>query len=259
MGHLRLGKLPLYKNWQQVVGTLSDPSESLGRVAAETARAAQRKLRNSANSPYLWYPYWLLIKLANHAREPDDFERFLRHEMIGLEEEDSAVAFVSALTRALDHRRDDFGPPTAIDELSLDAFQQAVCEIVLTEADSLFGTTTEDLRLAFARFAPRRPFGKLSRVFLGAFFGQLLRYFLSHELGNHVGLQKRFSSLDKAEEFNRGLEVYARQVSDLVEEFGEGWYSKRLWQKGDISQDDVRRFLHVAFQKFQQQLELEAR
>lgn len=258
MGHIRLGRLPGYPNWQRVVETVADPATSLETVAAETADAAKAELRRSAGRPYIWYPYWLLIQLADEARHSERFAELLREHGIELAQDDSALAFVSAITRAVENKREEFGSPSAIDELALNAFHRAVSDIVLSDADSLFETVVEDVRRAFGRFAPRRAFGRLSRVFLGAFYAEVLRYFLSFELGNHVGAAGRFDSLESAERFNRDLARYTHRVSELVERFAEGWYSKQLWEEEAISQEAVRRFLHVAFRKFQQQLEIEA-
>ena len=93
---------------------------------------------------------------------------------------------------------------------------------------------------------------------MGTLYGEILRYFLSFELGNHIHKDGRFPSLDSAEDFSRDLDSYAYQVSALVDEFAQGWYSKQLWKHGSISKEAVSRFLHMAFRKLQQQLENEA-
>jgi len=258
MGHLRLAdRLPRYANWKRVVEALRDPSEDLESIAAKAADAAKQKLSESADSPYVWYPYWFLIQLTAHAEEPNGFRSFLlRHDIVP-DEQESAVALISDLTRILEDRRKEFPPPTALDELALDAFHEAVGNIMLSEGNSLFDSALEEARRAFARFAPSRAFGRLSRVYLGSYYGEVLSYFLSYELGNEVGAERRFGSYEDAEDFNRRLGSYAHGVSELVEEFAQGWYSKQLWEKGEISQEAARRFLHIAFRKFQQQLETE--
>lgn len=258
MGHLRLAdRLPGYQNWQRVVEALADPSQDLENIAAKTADAAKHKLSETADSPYIWYPYWFLIQLAGHAESPESFRLFLRKHDIKVDEDQSTVSLLSELTRFCEDRRQEFPNPTALDELALDAFQEAVGEIVLSGADSLFDTSLEDARHAFARVAPARSFGRLSRAYLGAYYGEILSYFLSYELGNEVGPDHRFESLDDAEAFGRQLDRYTHRISELVEDFAEGWYSKEHWEEGHISQDAARRFLHVAFRKFRQQLELE--
>lgn len=258
MGHLRLAdRLPGYQNWQRVVESLQDPSQDLEEVAAKTAAAAKHKLSETAESPYVWYPYWFLIQLAGHAKSPESFRSFLRQHDIELDDDQSTVSLLSELTRSFEDRRQEFPNPTALDELALDAFQEAVGEIVLSGADSLFDTSVEDARRAFSGVAPARSFGRLSRAYLGAYYGEILSYFLSYELGNEVGPNHRFESLDEAEEFSRQLDRYTHRVSELVEEFAEGWYRKKHWEEGHISQDAARKFLHVAFGKFQQQLDRE--
>lgn len=259
MGHLRLAnRLPRYQNWQRVVEALQDSSQDLHTIAAKTADAAKHKLSETAESPYVWYPYWFLIQLSDHADSQQRFRAFLRRHDIEIGEDQSTASLLSGLTEALEDRRQEFPAPTALDELALDAFQEAVGEIVLSGAHSLFDSRIEDARRAFSRVASAGSFGRLSRAYLGAYYGEVLSYFLSYELGNEVGRDHRFESLDDAEEFNRQLDRYTHHVSELVEEFAEGWHSKEHWEEGHISQDAARRFLHVAFRKFRQQLELES-
>lgn len=259
MGHLRLaGQLPRYANWRRVVESLEDPASDVAAVAAVTADAAKKQLEQSADSPSVWYPYWLLIQLAAHAHEPGVFYSFLRRQDLDPDHLRSSVEFLSELDRSLQERRSEFPSRTALDELALDAFHEAASSIVLSGSDSLFDTVLEDVRHAFARVAPSRAFGRLSRYFLGSYYAKILSYFLSYELGNQVGDRGRFESFDDAEEFDRLLDRYVKQVSVLVEDFSQGWYSKKNWEQGEINQEDVRHFLHVAFRKFRQQLELEA-
>ena len=259
MGHLRLkGRLPRTRNWQRVVATVADATLGVEAVAGRTAGAARGELRRAADRPYVWYPYWLLIQLATKASTPKGFADFLRHHGVDLSSDASALSFLSAIKRAVEDQRAQFGPPSAIDELALNAFHKAVGRTILSDADSLFESGIDDVRRAFSRFAPKKAFGTISRAYLGSLYGEILRYFLSFELGNHIGRNSRFPSLDSAEDFNRNLESYAHQVSELVDEFAQGWYSKQLWEHGSVSEQAVNRFLHMAFRKLQQQLENEA-
>ena len=259
MGHLRLkGRLPRTRNWQRVVGTLEDATAGVEAVAGRTAGAARVELRRAADRPYVWYPYWLLIQLATSTSTPERFADSLRDHGVDLSSDASALTFLSAIKRAVEDQRAKFGAPTALDELALNAFHRAVGRTILSDANSLFDSGLDDVRRAFSRFAPKKAFGIISRAYLGAFYGEILRYFLSFELGNHIRKDGRFPSLDSAEEFNRDLDSYVHQVSELVDEFAQGWYSKHLWEHGSISEEAVSRFLHIAFRKLQQQLENEA-
>lgn len=259
MGHIRLkGRLPRSRNWQAVIESVADSKAGVEVVAAKTAGAAHKQLSSAADRPYVWYPYWLLIQLAANASTARAFSAFLRQHGITLPPTATALDFLASITKAMEQQRTRFGSPSAIDELALNAFHKAVGDIVLSNADSLFGSAIDDVQRAFGRHALKKAFGTLSRTYLGNLYGEVLRYFLSFEVGNHIGQRSRFKSLDSAEQFNSDLDAYAHQVSELVDEFAQGWYSKQLWEQKSISAEAVTKFLHVAFRKLQQQLENEA-
>ena len=168
MGHLRLkGRLPRTRNWQRVVGTVGDAAAGVEAVAGRTAGAARAELHRAADRPYVWYPYWLLIQLVASASTPKGFEDFLRDHGVDLSSDASPLTFLSAIKRAVENQREEFGPPSALDELALNAFHRAVGRTVLADANSLFDSGLDDVRRAFSRFAPKKGFGTISRAYLG--------------------------------------------------------------------------------------------
>ena len=70
MGHIRLGKLPRTKRWQQVVALLGSDAE-LPEISAATLLASKRGLEDAAKDPALVQSFWLLTQLPLCARKPD--------------------------------------------------------------------------------------------------------------------------------------------------------------------------------------------
>ena len=100
MGHIRLGRLPATKKWQQVVALLSD-NVSLAEIAAASAEAAEASLAHARKDPALLYSFWLLTQLPIAARSPDFEDRL---ESLGLQTQSnpSLMDFVAALSEAID-------------------------------------------------------------------------------------------------------------------------------------------------------------
>jgi hypothetical protein len=67
MGHIRLGRLPATKKWQQVVALLSDGA-SLEQIAGASAEAAEISLGHAQHDPALVQSFWLLTQLPLAAR-----------------------------------------------------------------------------------------------------------------------------------------------------------------------------------------------
>jgi hypothetical protein len=70
MGHIRLGRLPRTRKWQQVVALLGSAAEQ-AEIAAATLAASKRGLEGAAQDPALVQSFWLLTQLPLCARRPD--------------------------------------------------------------------------------------------------------------------------------------------------------------------------------------------
>ena len=85
------------------------------------------------------------------------------------------------------------------------------------------------------------------------FFSRLttrsLGYFLSRELSKHVGPNKKFAVIGDHSNFNAALDLHCREASRIIKEISAGWYGQRLRRGKQISQEEARKFAHVAFNK----------
>ena len=60
MGHIRLGRLPATKKWQQVVALLSRGA-SLEQIAGASADAAENSLEHARRDPALLQSFWASV------------------------------------------------------------------------------------------------------------------------------------------------------------------------------------------------------
>lgn len=258
MGHLRLGRLPLRHNWQRVVEVLESSTGTPESVAAVTAAAANRALGTAADSGEVHYPFWLLVQLSSRSPEESTFEAFCRDLDVDYS---PAMSALELAEQFIDHVRSshlDEAGREGFAEAAVESFQQCLLGLIANQQQSLFEAEANGLRESLAQRAGPAGFGRTSREFLGGFLSSILRMAVSYGIADSIGPGRANESLQDAEQFRARLDTYARDVSQLVEEFGAGWYSKNLWQSGDISQDMASGFLHVALRKFRQQLEREA-
>lgn len=117
----------------------------------------------------------------------------------------------------------------------------------------LFGTSAAEVQHQFAALATTKQFGTLARDFFAALTRKYLTFYLSRELPNHVGGDRRFANTADHAAFNAALDLHCRQASRIVEEFAGGWFSKTNWE-GGISPDDARAFAWVALKKLRAEL-----
>jgi uroporphyrinogen-III synthase len=107
MGHIRLGRLPTTKRWQQVVALLSEGA-SVDHIAGASAEAAEYSLEQARNDPAVQHSFWLLTQVPLAARTPD-FAKSL--ERLGLKVGASLSLFdvVGAFAEAVDRQSEKAG------------------------------------------------------------------------------------------------------------------------------------------------------
>lgn len=143
MGHLRLGDLPRTRKWQQVVG-LIDGGAGAAQIANATISAAERGLNLAAEDSGLVETVWLLTQLPQAARS-DDFAGALRQAGLDVGDSPTLMEVVGAFADAVDHRLAESGGRTDLGEMAQMAAVETLNRVIGERAQSLFGTTAEDV------------------------------------------------------------------------------------------------------------------
>jgi hypothetical protein len=257
MGHLRLGRLPKTRAWGQVVNLLETNVDNIPKVGRATLKAAEAQLKRLSADPVVSYCFWLLTRVTWFARG-DDFATRLTEIGVNPETASSAFTFISQLTdhvRAKAAEHPESGVFAEIASLSL---RQALAQTVAEHSTTLFGTSLEDIQRACRLYSTRNQFGVLVKHFFAHFLSRSLQYLLNKELSNHIGPEHGLNDIESAKEFNDALVTYSRQSAKIIEDFAAGWYSKHNWEsRGEIPQEDARRFVAMALRKLQMELQRE--
>jgi hypothetical protein len=258
MGHLRLGRLPKTRRWVAVMQLLeAAPSDTVG-VARAVVRAGDHRLSDLAHDPSLAYCFWLLTRVTWASRSAD-FAASLRGLGVKIDGDASALMLITQLNenvRVELAQHTDSGP---FGELASLAFRRTLQDTVGLQGAGLFGSTAEDVAAVFRMYSTRTQFGLLAKRFFGDFFARTLRYFVDKELSNYVGAQHHIENINQAQEFQRALDLYARQSARIMEDFASGWYSKHNWQaKGEVSAKEAEGFVAIALRKLRMELTSEA-
>jgi hypothetical protein len=147
MGHIRLGRLPATKRWQQVVSLLARDAP-LERVAAASAEAAENSLAQANRDPALLRSFWLLTQIPLAARSPD-FPASLKSLGLDVSDSPSLMETINAFSAAIDEYVEQRGGRTDLGELAQHAaVVDSIAAVGGTGLPSLFGATPEDARLS---------------------------------------------------------------------------------------------------------------
>jgi hypothetical protein len=251
VGHIRLGRLPRTRKWDQVVSLLLADRSSV-EIAAASAAAAESALRKAHADSAFGYAFWLLTQIPLAARSPN-FISSLQKLGLRTESEPTMLAVLGAFTEAVDRRIKEVGGRTDFGEMAQLAAADSLLALAGRDLPSLFSPTPNDVKLALGRLAAPNRFAMLAREFFSRLTARYLDYFLSREISNHVGPARRLRSIDDHTGFNEALEQHCREVSRIVETFAGGWFSKTHFE-GGITPDKAQDFAYVAFKKIQSEL-----
>jgi hypothetical protein len=220
MGHIRLGRLPATKKWQQVIALLSREA-AIEQVAAASAEAAEISLEHARLDPALSQSFWLLTQIPLAARSPN-YPDSLRSLGVAVHATPSMMETIGAFSAAVDRHVDRSGGRTDLGELAQHAAAESLAAMAGSDLPGLFGPTSEDARLALGKFAAPDRFARLARDFFARLTQRHLDYYLSRALSNHVGPGCGIGSIDGHTAFNAALEQHCREAARIVEAFAGG-------------------------------------
>ena len=252
MGHIRLGTLSQSKKWREVVELL-DTSAAVGDIAEAAAKASELDLKRASDDPNFQFVARLLVELPLWARSPD-FVECLNEIGIGANAINSTTGLLNAIEVAVDRHSFEHGHASDAGELAKFALLESLSTQFEARLPSLFDPTSQEIRRALAGFSSGQQFAGLARDFFARLTYRSLDYYLSRELANHIGHDKRFNTDFERREFQRALVLHTQEASRIVEEFSGGWYGKTIWQKGDLSQEAINKFTRYAFKKMRDEL-----
>ena len=254
MGHIRLGRLPRTLRWRQVVELLDEPSLDAGAVARATTAAAERRLRALTRDPSLIYSFWVLVRLTSAARQAD-FESALADIDVEARPGEPILAFIARVTERVRGVAAEHPESGHFAELASLALRQSLAATVGQHGASLFGSSVDDLQVALRQYSAGERFGRVARLFFGAFFARTLSSFVERELSNRTGEAPGLATVRESQEFAEALDRYARESARITEEFAAGWYDKRKWEaKGRISLQETQGFVAYALRKLRMEL-----
>jgi hypothetical protein len=252
MGHIRLGRLPTSKKWQQVVALL-ERNAPVEAIAAQAARAAEEDLSAGSSDPGFIRTCWLLAQIPLAARGPD-FSDALRRLGLDVGLLPGLFDISNALTESIDHYVDDMGQRTDFGEMAQLAAVESLSAVVTGYLPSLFDASPEDVQRAMGRLASGQPFGELAHDFLSRLIRRHLDYFLSRELANHIGTARCFDTVADRADFDAALELHCRETARIARGFAGGWFGKAAFGRGTITEADAGRYAAYALKKIRSEL-----
>ena len=255
MGHVRLGVLPRYPRWKNVIALLDDAEAPTSKIADQVLDSSRDVIGSESAQSSVGYCVWLIAQITLASRG-ESFKDDLSKLGIRASDETNATEFIANVAHLASRQLSSLRPRNALGDIAGLALRETLTRSIGVHSATLFGAGLAEVQDAIRKYSTQKQFSSLLHLFFTAFLNRVLRFVVDKELANHVGPGRRFENLDGLDEFTKSLEGFAGQTSRIVDEFSGGWYSKRVWQQGAISEQDAARFVHVALSKLSADLAL---
>ena len=252
MGHHLIGAFPTTRQWRHVVALISGGAD-VEEIAAATSRAVEHSMIDAADDPGFRHSLWLLTQIPLAARA-EDFTAALRGLGMPVAEDPTLVEVCTCMMQAIEQAVSTQGRTDAGEMSQLSAVE-SLSAIAGREMGSLFGPSDApaEAREALARLATVPSFSVLARDFFYRITRRYLEYFLSRELGQHVGINGRFQTVRDLRDFEDALDRHCFETAIVIRDFAGRWFSKANYE-GGIDPAGAGRFAHHAFEKLQGEL-----
>lgn len=257
MGHSLLGDPPKTHAWKVVVG-LVQGGGSVPQIAHAVLGAAIDGLQGAEDNRGLIESVYLLMQLPLAARQ-DDPATALRTAGVDVPDRFALPDLMVGLAQAM---RDAFPRNEGKDdiaEIARKSLHSAVGNILETRATGLDGITHDSIVDTLAGLGTRKEFGIVGKAFFTEFIRHYVGQYLERELHQHVGVDRRFRTLERAEQFTDAVHQHCAEMAVLVEKYTGGWYTKALFERdGALTRDDARGYLWKAVGKVREEFTREA-
>ena len=140
------------------------------------------------------------------------------------------MTIVGAVSSAVDTYAREHGGRTDLGEMAQMAAVESLVAVVGPTLPSLFGPSPSDVQRAIGRLASGDRFSALARAFFSRLTQRTLDYYLSRELSNHIGGDRRFSDDGARSQFDAALERHCWEAARIIEDI-----CRRVVRQGGLS------------------------
>ena len=248
MGHVRLGRLPKTRTWQEVIDLIAKGA-NVERIAEAVMRASEKALSTVQGDVGFQEAVHLMTQLAIAASKPDPAAH-LSSVGLFIPKDASVAAVALAVSEAMDNSLDGSGRRSDFGEMAQLSLVKAVTQHLKSQLPTLLATTGEDVHAAIHNLRKQKAFGELARGFFANMTNAYMGYFLSKTLSTHIGEGQRFATTNQVALFEAAMKTHCEEASVIVGDFSAKWFSKHRFEEGgDISRASAGGFGWFALEK----------
>jgi hypothetical protein len=255
MGHVRLGKLPTSRKWEDVVAYLAAADVNVAGLADAVFKATEQALARAAGDAAFVEVCWLLIKIPQAAKAAD-VAAALKEIGISVSSKPSLLdvvigfdAAIETVIRSADEHITDLG------EMARQAGISALYEVTQERLPSLWQPNNTDEVTTLATLASPDKFGELSQRFFTNLTERNILYYLDREWPKHLGSDKLAHSIGDMSLFENSVRRHCEETTLIMRTFSREWLANNVYVKDrPITRLQTRKFASYAIEKINSEM-----
>lgn len=258
MGHVRLGRLPATRKWQEVVRFLASDDFSIAELADRVVAACDKSFSCATEDPTFQKALRLLFSIPEAAKQTD-LQSALARVGVEVPENPSRTDIIAGFEKAIEKaQRSESENVTDLGEIAkqagIAAFNAVLIKAPPPPQLSFWDKPKGDTHRQLEAAATPEGVAELAQTFYAAFAKNNIRYFVDRELPKHIGANSIARSISDLTLFDQNLDRHCREASVIMRTFARDWTAKKVYvQKTPPTAKDIHGFAHIVSEKMRKE------
>lgn len=230
MGHSLLGRLQKTKEWKDVIALIAGGADA-PEVAEKLIVATEKAFNEVQDDPTFKTVVAYMVDVAQAAAAGNPKEALAQLGIVvnsqtqPMDVAMGAQAYLDAQCRKA-KSDSDFG------EKAISAFTSTIIQHMQSNQLQLFDQGEAKTLSPLVKLKSPAEFGKFGEAFFSNLTAGSLKYFLSKDLGTHVGEGKRFATMNQMGQFEDAVQTHCKESAEITRKYCQGWLAKHLKESG---------------------------
>lgn len=241
MGHSLLGRLQKTKEWKDVIALIAggaDAPEVAEKLIVATDKAFNEVQDDSTFKTVVTY----MVDVAQAAASADP-KKALAQLGIVVNSQTQPLDVAMGAQAYLDAQCSKTKADSDFGEKAILSFTSTLVQHMKSNQMQLFDQGEAKTLSPLVKLKSPAEFGKFGETFFANLTHSSLSYFLSKDLGTHVGEGKRFATMNQMGQFEAAVLKHCQESAVITRQYCQGWFAKHLKESGgQISATKAKQF-----------------
>ncbi len=230
MGHSLLGRLQKTKQWKEVIELIAGGAGAAD-VAEKLIKATDKAFSEVQDDPTFQAVVAYMVDVAQAAAAEDPKKELAQLGII-VNAKTQPLDVAMGAQSYLDAQCSKTNADSDFGEKAILAFTSTLVQHMQSSQMQLFDQGEAKTLSPLVKLKSPAEFGKFGENFFANLTHSSLDYFLSKDLGTHIGEGKRFATMNQMGQFQDAVLQHCRESAVITRRYCQDWFAKHLRESG---------------------------